>query len=192
MNATPTLLVVDIQNDYFPGGRHPLHEPEAAARNARRLLDAFREREWPVVHVQHIALAPAATFFLPETPGAAIHELVRPAPGEPIVVKHRPNSFLGTGLLETLRGAGSGPLVVVGMMSSMCIDATVRAASDLGFRVTVAEDACAAPELERNGVRVPAAAVHAAFMAALSGSYAEVVPTGSVLADSPTDRDRAG
>ena len=86
MNATPTLLVVDIQNDYFPGGRHPLHEPEAAARNARRLLDAFREREWPVVHVQHIALAPAATFFLPETPGAAIHELVRPAPGEPIVV----------------------------------------------------------------------------------------------------------
>jgi nicotinamidase-related amidase len=169
------LLIIDIQNDYFPGGAYPLVEPEAAAAAARRVLDAFRAEGRPVVHVQHVWDAPDAAFMKPGTPGVEIHPDVAPADGEPVVRKAEPNAFLGTGLEERLRGAGIDALVVAGMMSSMCVDATVRAAADLGFAVTLVTDACAAPDLEFEGTTVPGASVHAAFMAALGDGYAALV-----------------
>ncbi|MGO7983564.1 isochorismatase family protein, partial [Rhizobium johnstonii] len=92
-----------------------------------------------------------------------------------------PNSFLGTGLEERLRAANVDDLVVVGMMSSMCVDATVRAASDLGFAVTVAADACAAPDLEFDGAVIPAGQVHGSFMAALADSYAKVTTADTIM-----------
>ncbi|MFF2370802.1 cysteine hydrolase family protein [Agromyces sp. NPDC058110] len=180
---TRTLVIIDIQNDYFPGGAFPLVGPEAAAAAAARLLASHREDGQPVIHIQHVWDAPDATFFAPGTPGVEIHPLVAPVEGEPVVVKANPNSFLGTDLDARLReaGADSDGLVIVGMMSSMCVDATVRAASDLGYRVTVAHDACAAPDLEFGGQVVPAAQVHASFMAALGDSYAEVVGVDELL-----------
>jgi nicotinamidase-related amidase len=175
------LLLIDIQNDYFPGGAYPVPGSPEAARRAATLLDAFRRGRGPVVHVQHIAVKPGATFFLPDTPGAGIHEQVRPLPGEPVVVKHFPNAFRGTDLLDRLRGLAASRLVLAGMMTHMCIDATTRAACDLGFDCTLAGDACAAPAQAHGGVQVPAEQVHAAFLAALSGSYAKVVPTSSLV-----------
>lgn len=102
-----------------------------------------------------------------------------------MIVKDRPNAFLGTGLEALLRAADPDEIVVAGMMSSMCVDATVRAASDMGFSVAVAQDACAAPDLEFAGATVPGAQVHAAFMAALDGTYARVAGAGSLLTDLP-------
>jgi len=75
-----------------------------------------------------------------------------------------------------LRGLGVDSVVVCGMMTSMCVDATVRAAVDLGFNASVAHDACAAPDLDFGGRTVPAADVHAAFLAALGSAYARVAP----------------
>lgn len=178
-----TLVIVDIQNDYFEGGAFPLVGPGAAAERARSLLEGFRRAGLPVVHVQHVWDAPDAVFMRPGTPGVQIHPLVAPAEGEPVVTKAHPNAFRETSLREVLGEAES--LVVCGMMSSMCVDATVRAAADLGYAVTVAADACAAPDLSFGGVDVPAAAVHAAFMAALADSYAEVLPAADVLAALP-------
>jgi nicotinamidase-related amidase len=172
---TQALLIIDIQNDYFPGGAYPLVEPEAAAAAARRVLDAFRAQGQPVIHVQHVWDAPDAAFMKPGTPGVEIHPEVAPADDEPVIRKAEPNAFLGTGLEERLRGAGIDALVVAGMMSSMCVDATVRAASDLGFAVTLVTDACAAPDLAFEGTTVPGASVHAAFMAALGDGYAALV-----------------
>jgi len=172
--VTRALIVVDIQNDYFPGGAHPLVGPEAAAERARLLLDAFRASGETVVHVQHVWDEPDAPFMRPGTVGVEIHPSLAPAEGETVIRKAHPNSFLETGLEELLRGASVDSLVVCGMMTSMCVDATVRAASDLGFAVSVAHDACAAPNLVFAGREVPAADVHAAFLAALDGSYARV------------------
>ena len=176
------LILVDLQNDYFPGGRMELEGAEAAVRQAACLLQRFRDRALPVFHVRHIATRPGATFFLPDTPGSEIHPAVAPAAGEPVVVKHFPNSFRDTDLLERLRGAGVAEVTICGAMSHMCIDATARAAADLGFACRVAHDACATRALAFGAVTVPAAHVHAAYMAALSAAYAQVLSTADLLA----------
>ena len=174
------LLIIDIQRDYFPGGAYPLVEPEAAADAARRVLDRFREGGEPVVHLKHVWDAPDAPFMKPGTDGIEIHDTVAPADGEPVIEKAEPNGFLGTPLEEQLRDAGVDELVVAGMMSSMCVDATVRSAAERGFTVTVVHDACAAPNLEFGGRQIDGASVHAAFMAALGDGYATLVSSSDV------------
>ncbi|XXF79672.1 cysteine hydrolase family protein [Myxococcaceae bacterium GXIMD 01537] len=178
------LLIIDIQNDYFPGGRFELDGADAAASQARAALNLFRERGLPVIHVRHESVQPGAVFFLPGTSGAEIHSSVAPRTGEAVVLKHFPNSFRETDLHERLRALGVKHLVVVGMMTHMCVDAGVRAAADLGYSVTVLPDACATRNLEFNGQTVPAPQVHAAFLAALGFGYARILPTASFLAQS--------
>ena len=174
------LVIVDVQNDYFPGGRCELVGPEAAAANAARLLGLQRAAGLPVFHVQHVWEGEDAEFFSPGTPGVEIHESVRPLPGEPVIEKAYPNSFRDTDLERQLRAVGADELLVTGMMTSMCIDATVRAAVDLGFGCTVAHDACATLDLAFDGTTIPAAGVHGAFMAALGDGYATVLSTDDV------------
>ncbi|BCS52051.1 cysteine hydrolase family protein [Geobacter sp. SVR] len=178
----PTLIIIDIQNDYFSGGSMELSGSAPAAANAARILGRFREQGWPLVHIQHLAARPGATFFLKGTPGAEIHPTVAPLAGETVLQKHFPNSFRDTGLLEFLKGAGVTDLVICGMMTNMCVDATVRAAFDLGFTCTVIHDACAARDLAFGGETVPARQVHGAFLAALGAVYANVISTEEYLA----------
>ena len=178
---TRALLVIDIQRDYFAGGAYPLVEPVAAATAAGRVLEAFRSGGEPVIHLQHVWDAPDAAFMRPGTDGVEIHPLVAPHDTEPVMQKAAPNGFVGTGLESYLRDHGIDELVVTGMMSSMCVDATVRAAIDLGFDATVVHDACAAPDLEFDGAALPGATVHAAFMAALTDASATVVASETLL-----------
>lgn len=177
-----SLVLVDIQNDYFPGGAMELRQMDAAAAQASAALERFRARGWPIFHVQHLSTRPGATFFLPDTRGAEHHASVAPRAGETVVRKHFPNAFRDTTLERELEAAGNRSLVIVGAMSHMCIDATTRAAFDLGFACTVLADACATRDLVFDGVTVPAAQVHASFMAALSSPYAQVVGTAAWLA----------
>lgn len=177
---TTALVVVDVQQDYFPGGAFPLVGPEEAAQAAGRVLAAAREAGLVVVHVQHHSVD-GTPFLRPDTPGVRIHPAVTPGPGEALVVKHAPNSFLGTGLEELLRERGVEDLVVLGMMTSMCVDSTVRSAAERGFAVTVVADACAAPDLELAGAQVPGAVAHTAFLAALGDGFARVVTAGDLV-----------
>jgi nicotinamidase-related amidase len=169
------LLLVDIQNDYFPGGRMELVGMEAAAAQAQRLLTAFRQRQWPTYHIQHVSLRKGAPFFLPKTSGVEFHASIAPRPGETVIEKHFPNSFRETGLKEILEVAGIEEIVICGAMSHMCIDATTRAAADLGFACTVIHNACASRDLVFGEMVIPAAQVHGAFMAALGSYYAKVI-----------------
>jgi nicotinamidase-related amidase len=175
------LLLIDIQNDYFPAGSMPLVGSAEAALRAGELLARFRKRQFPIVHIQHISARKGATFFLPGTDGAAIHEEVRPLPGETVITKHFPNSFRETRLLSLLSDLQVSRLVVCGMMTHMCVDATVRAAFDYGFSCTVIADACATRSLDFNGAEVSAFHVHAAFLAALGAVYAKVTDTREFL-----------
>jgi nicotinamidase-related amidase len=174
------LILIDIQNDYFPGGKGELVQPLEAAGQARRLLDFFRQQGWPTVHIQHVAIRPGAVTFLPDTKGVKIHESIAPLPGETVIIKHYPNSFRETNLLEHLQSLGIERLVICGMMTHMCVEACTRAAVDLGYPVLLAADACATRTLTYGDVTVPAEHVHAAALAALK-SYAQVLSTDEVL-----------
>jgi nicotinamidase-related amidase len=175
------LLLIDIQNDYFRGGAMELVDMERAGDNAARLLASFRQNGEPIFHVQHISVRPEAGFFQPGTPGVEINERVKPFDGESLTQKNFPNAFRSTPIDQTIRNAGVDELVVCGAMSHMCIDATTRAAFDLGYTCTVAEDACATRDLTFEGHEVKAKDVHASFMAALGWVYAATVQTDAVL-----------
>jgi len=177
----PALILIDIQNDYFEKGNMELVGMDHAAENAKTILAAFRKANLPLFHIQHKAIQPSATFFVPDTPGVEIHESVQPLPNETIVIKHFPNSFRETALLEHLKEADVKDVVICGAMSHMCIDATTRAAFDLGFHCLVAEDACATRALSHNGQLIEAEKVHGAFMAALSTVYARVISSKECL-----------
>lgn len=175
------LIIVDIQNDYFPNGKMELINPEIAAANAAKILEWYRQNNQNIFHVQHIASDPGLGFFLPNTEGVKLHEAVLPLEHESIIIKHFPNSFLKTELESKLKEKGITKLVVVGMMTHMCIDATVRAAADLGFETTLIEDACATRDLPYLDKVVPAEQVHYAFVSALNGIYANVISTEDFL-----------
>jgi len=175
------LLLVDIQREYFPGGAMPLGGPVEAAVQAQKLLAYFRYNHLPAVFIQHVSLDLEATSFRPGSPGVSLYSSIRPLPGEPVVRKHHPNSFRDTNLQELLRTAEVSRLVICGMMTHMCIDATTRAACDYGFECIVAADACATRDLPFAGETLPAVMVQRAFLAALNGTYAEVATTGEIV-----------
>ena len=175
------LLLIDIQNDYFPSGKMELVNPLEAAKKAYMLLQCFREHGGYQVHIQHVSLKPDAAFFVKGTSGSDIHDSVAHFEGEPIVYKHYPNSFRETNLLEMLKGWGIERVIICGMMTHMCVDATARAAADLGFQVIIAEDACATRDLKYGEMIIPAEHVHKAFLAALK-SYGQVMSSDQVIA----------
>ncbi len=96
-------------------------------------------------------------------------------------MKHAPNAFLNTDLLDYLKNNVITDLVICGSMTHMCIDASVRAAADFGFNNTVIGDACATKDLTLNVETVKAKEVQIAFLAALNGTFAEVKTTEEFL-----------
>ena len=179
--AKQALILIDIQNDYFPQGKWPLTGVEAAADRAQQVLQAFRQAGDAVIHVRHEFTSEDAPFFTPGSEGAHIHAKVQNENDEPVVLKHFVNAFRQTNLREVLEQRSITDLVVVGSMSHMCIDAVVRAAADYGYNVTVIHDACATRDLEFNGKTIAAAQVHDAYMASLAFAYASVVSADEFL-----------
>jgi len=177
------LLLIDIQNDYFPGGAMELVGSPLAGVQAGKLLQAFRQRSLPIIHIQHISTRQGATFFLPNTAGVEIHESVAPKTGEAVFQKNFPNSFRETPLLEHLQKLEVTQLVIAGMMTQMCIDTTTRAAADLGFKCLLAHDACATKTLSFGGSTVSAENVQTAFLAALNGLFAQVLTVEEICAN---------
>lgn len=176
------LILIDIQNDYFPGGKMACEGSLEASEQAKRVLASFRQRNMSIAHIQHTSVRAGAAFLVPGTDGVQIHTNVEPLQQEPLFQKHFPNSFRDTGLLEHLRDRAIDRLVIAGMMTHMCVDATTRAAFDLSFSCTVLHDACATRSLSFGAEVVPARHVHASFLAALGAVYAKVISTEDYIA----------
>ena len=169
--SQPVLVLIDIQEFYFPGGSSALHQPEQAALQAAKLLHFFREKNWTVVHVRHDF-----------NHGGGIHPSVAPTEAEKVITKKHVNAFRETDLLEVLQDYQADTLVIAGMQTQMCVEAAVRAAADLGFKILLAHDACATKDLQFGETSIPAAQVHASTLASLQRSYAEVISTDDVIA----------
>ena len=168
------VVVVDFQNDYLTSGSWPLVGIDAAVQNAARVIEDARSKGIPVIHVRHES-AKGAPFFVAGSHGAEIIPAVAPRDGEQVVVKNFPNAFRDTDLKARLDAEGVEDIVIIGAMSHMCIDATARADADYGFNVSVVEDAAATRDAAFDGMTVPAAQVHAAFMSALGFAYGKIV-----------------
>ncbi|WP_298858423.1 cysteine hydrolase family protein [uncultured Sulfitobacter sp.] len=169
------LIIVDIQNDYFTGGLWPVEQMDDVANVAAEILAKSRAAQNVIIHIRHEALSETAPFFRPGTWGAEIHPTVAPIPQEQVILKHRPNSFHETNLHRQLQLQGVTHVKIIGAMSQMCIDATARAARDLGYDVTVVADACGAKSTSFGGVKLTAPQVQAAFMSGLKQAYATVI-----------------
>ncbi len=164
------LLLIDIQDFYFPGGRLQLENPEMAGMNAGLILDHFRKIELPVYHVRHNFES-----------GGNIHHYVKPEAGEPVLSKDQVNAFLDTELLGMLQADSVEQLVICGMQTHMCVEAAVRAGHDLGFTCLLVADACATRALQYEEHIISAKNVHYSTIKTLQGSYARVVTTENLI-----------
>ncbi|HLF66345.1 MAG TPA: cysteine hydrolase family protein, partial [Gammaproteobacteria bacterium] len=162
-------------------GRMPIEKSTYVAAKAKQVLTAYRAREWPVIHVQHISTRPNDTYFLPCTKGSEFHPDFQPTKGEVIVKKHYPNSFRDTNLLSVLQKKHISHLTICGMMTHHAIDASTKAAYDNGFMCTVLNDACATKDLHFSDNNLTAQSVHNSFLCALEPIYANVLNTDSFL-----------
>jgi nicotinamidase-related amidase len=174
------LVVVDVQNDYFPGGRFVLFRPRAALKKVLQLRDWARNRGITVFWVRHTGTV-EAKFFRPGTPGRELHQALEPRADEPIINKAYPNSFLDTDLQAQLDVRGIQTVVWAGMMTWMCIDTSVRSAKERGFRNLLAHDACASGWLTGPQGPVTPWSAHRAFVAALSFHHAELSATKALV-----------
>lgn len=175
------LLIIDVQNDYFPGGTMELQGSLEASLKTGKLLDHFRKESMPVIHIQHQSVRPGAVFLVPGTPGAEFHENVKPLDTEKVFKKFFPNSFRSTGLDEYLKENKISTLVIAGMMTHMCVDITVRAAFDLGYQCIVAGDCCATKDLRIDDKSISASDVQNAFLASLNGIFSRVLDCNAVI-----------
>lgn len=169
-DSKTALLIIDIQNFYYPGGKWELENPQPAGKNAAKLLGYFREEGQLTVHIRHNT-----------QPGFEIHPDVLPLEGEKVITKNHVNSFRETDLLPFLQENNIQKLVICGMMTHMCVEAATRAGADLGFQVTLIADACATKALEYKGNVTEAKDVHNAVLSAMQDSYAKVVNTNDFL-----------
>ncbi|MEI6715905.1 MAG: cysteine hydrolase family protein [Verrucomicrobiota bacterium] len=139
------LLLIDLQNDYFPGGLFPLWNTDntmVAIKEAVRRASALGIL---VVHIQHIASPEAgiAPFFNEGTEGAEIHpEIYSAAPDAPVVIKHYADSFFKTELEEILSSQGVGELLVCGMMTQNCVTHTAISKAAEKYGVSILTDCC--------------------------------------------------
>ena len=176
-----TLVLIDCQNTYREGVM-ALSGVEAALDEIAALLARARRLGVPVIHIQHDA-GPGSPYDV-SAPIGAIADKVAPAAGEPVVLKHFPNSFIGTDLEARLKATGRQNVVFVGFMTHMCVNSTTRGAFNLGFAPIVVVSATATRDLpDPHGNVVPAATLQAASLAALGDLFAVVVPDVAALPD---------
>jgi nicotinamidase-related amidase len=180
-SGAAALLLVDVQQGLDDPRLGTRNNPDAEERMAD-LLAGWRAAGHPVIHIQHLSLEPHSTLRA-ELPGVAFKSEVTPLPGEPVFQKHVNSAFIGTALEAHLRSHGIERLVVIGLTTDHCVSSTVRMAGNLGFDVTVVEDATATFERRGpDGEHYGAELMHRSALASLHGEFAEVRSAREVLA----------
>ncbi|GHO85774.1 cysteine hydrolase family protein [Dictyobacter formicarum] len=178
--ANAALLIIDVQQgfeDPFWGRRN---NPEAED-NIVRLLQAWRARNWPVIHVQHRSQL-ADSPLNPSMPGYALKEEVQPLAGETLITKQVNSAFIGTRLEELLRQQEITTLAIVGLMTNHCVETTTRMAGNLGFLTYLVGDATATfDRVGPDGKLYRAEDIHAISLASIHEEFAQVVTTEEVL-----------
>lgn len=174
------LIVIDLQNDYFCGGNMELQGVNEALIQTNKLIKYARKEKYKIYFVQHFATKDDATFFVTNTKGVELHQDLD-IQDDIIIKKNYPNSFIDTTLKYELDKENISELIMCGAMTHMCIDTTVRAGFDLGYKILVASDACATKDLQFQKKIIKAQDVHFSFMSALASVFCEVKETEQII-----------
>ena len=181
-NTAPVLLIIDVQNAIDdPSWGSDRNNPQAE-RNIAQVLNIWRHRGWPIIHVRHSSREAAST-YRPGQPGFEFKPEVAPQAGERTLEKHTNSAFIGTSLELDLRSAGVTHVVVVGVITNNSVEATVRMSGNLGFTTIVVSDATATFGMrDFAGTWRSSAEVHAMSLANMADEYATVVSTVELMA----------
>ncbi len=176
------LLLIDIQegldeSEHWGGSRN---NPQAE-KNCRRILDYFRERNWPLYHIQHCSTNPGSPLF-PGKKGNDIKSIVAPTKGEQVIQKNTNSAFINTNLGKTLQNERIEKLVLVGLTTDHCVSATVRNAADLGYKSFLISDATATyAKTGIDGNFYEAELIHQISLASLRDEFATILTTVDLL-----------
>jgi nicotinamidase-related amidase len=171
-------MIVDVQLAIDDPKWGPRNNPDAEARIAA-LLAAWRDAGMPVVHIRHDSTE-AASPYRPGSSGHPFKPEAMPFPGETVIGKSANSAFIGTDLEDKLAGATT--LVICGVLTHNSLEATVRHAGNLGYRVFVPGDACWSVDVRDLNDRLwPAEDVHQLSLAVMHGEYAVVTSTLALL-----------
>lgn len=174
------LILIDIQNDYFPGGKNPLKNTEKTLNNILLLEEYFHKTNKPIFYIQHLSNG-STPFFIPNTEGAKLSPKLSPKDSDEIIIKHEPNSFYNTNLGKKLIQYNINQLVICGWMTHMCLDTTVRQAYDYGYDITVISDGCTTKDLSLENEIISAEIVNNTFLSALNTKFSNVKSTKNYL-----------
>ncbi|MGL4550594.1 MAG: cysteine hydrolase family protein [Gemmataceae bacterium] len=177
---TRALLVIDVQDEYFPGGALPITHPAGHLDAILRAMDAAAGRV-PTVVVQHHFADAAMPFFQRGTRGWELHGEVAGRPRELLVEKQLPGSFTGTPLEAWLRERGVRTVTVAGYMTHMCCDTTARQAVHRGFAVEFLSDATGTLPLSNKAGSVTAEELQRSILCAQQMLLSDVIDTAEWL-----------
>jgi len=176
------LLVIDVQNEYFPGGARPITHPAGSYPRILKAMDAARGVGLPVIVVQHASPQPDAKTFVRGSRGWELPPELASRPRDLLVEKSLPGSFTGTALEAELRERGVDTVVVCGYMTQMCCDTTSRQAVHLGFSVEFLSDATGTLDISNEAGSVTAEELHRAILVTQAMRFAKVLTTETWIA----------
>jgi nicotinamidase/pyrazinamidase len=156
MSEKHALLVVDIQQDFYPGGSMAVEESDRVIEPTNQLIDWFDSQEWPIYFTRdwhpenHCSFDPDGPWpphCIAGTPGAQFHPDLH-VPGRAHIISKATDpeqdaysGFDGTNLLQQLKEQEVDSVVVAGLTTDYCVKMTALDAHRLGFNVQVAIDA---------------------------------------------------
>ncbi|WP_428242378.1 cysteine hydrolase family protein [Gynuella sp.] len=136
------LIIIDIQNDYFPQGKFPLVDSDTVLTRIMHLANQAISASMPVVLVQHIG-SPDGPFFYPDDEGTEIHsQLKQMLAGAPVITKQHADAFWQTDLAHTLETLQVQNLLICGMMTQNCVTHTAISKAADNYKVAVVTDCC--------------------------------------------------
>ena len=175
-----TLVIIDVQQAFDDPAWGARNNPDAEV-NVARLLTAWRQAGWPLVHVRHANDGPVGRFRR-QVSGFQPKPDARELPGELVMVKTVNSAFIGTDLRNVLTAHG-GEVICVGLTTDHCVSTTVRMAANYGFATTIVSDATATfDRVGPDGQRWTAEEMHDSALAGLNDEFAAVRTTDQVLA----------